>query len=54
MSRKSNAPKTLGNKLADLLDRLVGSLVQPLRPEPVPVPVPVRQPRAMRSPRLRQ
>ena len=50
-----NSPsKTLGDKLADLLDRLVGSLAQPLRPAPVPVPVPVRRPDAPRGVRVRR
>ncbi len=50
-----NSPsKSLGDKLADLLDRLVGGLAQPLRPAPAPVPVPVRRPEAVRSPSLRR
>ena len=45
-----NSPsKSLGDKLADLLDRLVGGLAQPLRPAPAPVPVPVRRPDAVRD-----
>ena len=48
-----NSPsKSLGEKLADLLDRLVGGLAQPLRPAPVPVPVPVRRPDAARRLRV--
>jgi hypothetical protein len=46
--------KTLGDKLADLLDRLVGGLAQPLRPAPAPVPVPVRHPDASRGTRIRR
>jgi hypothetical protein len=50
-----NSPsKSLGEKLADLLDRLVGGLAQPLRPAPVPVPVPIRRPDAGRSPGIRR
>jgi hypothetical protein len=50
-----NSPsKSLGDKLADLLDRLVGGLAQPLRPAPVPVPVPVRRPDAVRSRGIRR
>jgi hypothetical protein len=46
--------KSLGEKLADLLDRLVGGLAQPLRPAPAPVPVPVRRPDASRGARIRR
>jgi hypothetical protein len=46
--------KSLGDKLADLLDRLVGGLSQPLRPAPAPVPVPVRRPEASRDMRVRR
>jgi hypothetical protein len=53
MSRKLTAPNTLGEKLADLLDRLIGGFSQPLRPAPVPIPIPVRRPSAVRSPRIR-
>ena len=50
-----NSPsKSLGDKLADLLDRLVGGLAQPLRPAPAPVPVPVRRPDAVRSRGIRR
>jgi hypothetical protein len=44
----------LGDKLADLLDRLVGGLAQPLRPAPAPVPVPVRRPDAARGAGIRR
>ena len=47
MSRTSKTAKSLGEKLADLLDRVIGGLAQPLRPAPAPVPVPVRQSRVM-------
>jgi hypothetical protein len=46
--------KSLGDKLADLLDRLVGGLAQPLRPSPAPVPVPVRRPDPSRGARIRR
>lgn len=49
MPRTPAAPKTIGEKLAELLDRLVGGLAQPLRPAPAPVPVPVRQPGTVRN-----
>jgi hypothetical protein len=48
MSPNSSTPKSLGEKIADLLDRLVGGLAQPIRPAPAPVPVPVRRPDAVR------
>ena len=54
MSRTPSAPKTLGGKLADILDRLIGGLAQNLRPAPVPVPIPVRRPGAMRGMHRRQ
>src|SRR3954454_1642553 len=41
MPRKSSSPQSLTDKLANLLDRLIGGLAQPV---PVPVPVPVRRP----------
>jgi hypothetical protein len=44
MSRTPSVPKTLGGKLADLLDRIAEGLAQPFRPAPVPVPVPIRRP----------
>jgi hypothetical protein len=43
MPRSSSTAKTLTDRLADLLDRLVGGLAQPVRPAPAPVPVPVRR-----------
>ncbi len=54
MSPSPATPKSFGEKLADLLDRLIGGLAQPLRPVPVPVPVPVRRPDAARLPRTRR
>jgi hypothetical protein len=49
MPRTSSTPKSLVEKLADLLDRLIGGLAQPVRPAPAPVPVPVRQPLSPRT-----
>jgi hypothetical protein len=50
-----NSPsKSLGDKLADLLDRLVGGLAQPLRPAPAPVSVSVRRPDASHRTRVRR
>jgi hypothetical protein len=43
MPRPSSSAKTLTDKLADLLDRLVGGFAQPVRPAPAPVPVSVRR-----------
>ncbi len=54
MAHISSAPKPLGEKLADLLDRLIGGLALPLRPAPAPVPVPVRRPDATRGLRVRR
>jgi hypothetical protein len=54
MSPIPSSPKSFGEKLADLLDRLVGGLTQPLRPVLVPVPVPIRRPDAARLPRSRR
>ncbi|MFN8590939.1 MAG: hypothetical protein U0031_05695 [Thermomicrobiales bacterium] len=52
MSRRP--PKNLREKLADVLERLIGGLAQPLHPAPAPVPVPVRRPGAYPSPRIRR
>jgi hypothetical protein len=46
--------KSLGDKLADLLDRLVRGLSLPLQPVPAPVPIPVRRPDANRTVRVRR
>jgi hypothetical protein len=48
------SPKSIREKLADALERLVGGLAQPLPPAPAPVPVPVRRPAPARSPRIRR
>jgi hypothetical protein len=49
MPRTAPTPKSLADKLADLLDRLIGGLAQPLRPAPAPVRVPVKRPAVPRS-----
>jgi hypothetical protein len=54
MAPISSNPKSFGEKLADLLDRLIGGLAQPLRPAPAPVPVPIRRPDDARMPRARR
>ena len=43
MSQSPSPGGKLGQKLADVLDRVVSGLLQPFRPQPVPVPVPVRR-----------
>ena len=43
MSQSLSPGGKLGQKLADVLDRVVSGLLQPFRPAPVPVPVPVRR-----------
>jgi hypothetical protein len=43
MSQTPSSGGKLGQKLADVLDRVVSGLLQPFRPEPVPVPIPVRR-----------
>jgi hypothetical protein len=48
------SPKSIRERLADALERLVGGLTQPLHPAPAPVPVPVRRPAPARSPRIRR
>jgi hypothetical protein len=54
MSRNASSARTLGDKLNDLLDRIIGGLAQPLRPAPVPVPVPIRRPTSSRGPYIRR
>lgn len=39
MSQSPTPGGKLGQKLADVLDRVVSGLLQPFRPVPVPVPV---------------
>jgi hypothetical protein len=51
MPRNPSTTGTLRDKLADLLDRLIGGFAQPVRPAPAPVPVPIRRPAASRMPR---
>ncbi|MFN8675285.1 MAG: hypothetical protein U0Z70_02790 [Thermomicrobiales bacterium] len=43
MSHSPSPGGKFGQKLADVLDRVVSGLLQPFRPMPVPVPVPVRR-----------
>jgi hypothetical protein len=52
MSRTPSPGKSIADRLADILDRLIGGLAQPLRPAPVPVPV--RRPGSSGVSRLRR